>query len=193
MFVLCTVPRTGSCSRFCYTDVYPLGFCRLLQLWCCFIGVYQGKLLVTGDAVLILDCEKHHHAGALRTAYDLSTLHKHPSVGTVSAVVPRRGHHPLCVVGTAPWKDNCAGPREERDHPPSLSPLSYLRLPKMMFRSPLGGKLSPAEEWKRIQDPTSRGRELVLRGDAVDAAPTLTTEALRYDQTEARLLPSYLP
>lgn len=42
-------------------------------------------------------------------------------------------------------------------------------------RSPLGGKLSPIEEWKRLQDPASRGRELMLDAGAALAALQAST------------------
>ena len=46
----------------------------------------------------------------------------------------------------------------------------------MVNRSPLGGRLSPAEEWKRLQDAGSYGRGLTLttgaRAKAVVEAST---------------------
>ena len=52
-------------------------------------------------------------------------------------------------------------------------------------RSPLGGKLSPAEEWKRLQDAGSFGRELALTTGAMAKAvvEASTPEEFRFDTT----------
>lgn len=49
-------------------------------------------------------------------------------------------------------------------------------------RSPLGGKLSPPEEWKRLQDPASRGRQLALTEQTAQAVLQASTpEAFRFE------------